>query len=89
MKERGELKCMCPVIPSEYPHVFNMLAKAIMFKGYKVSAIFMVKVFCLLELQFRNMCLVGLASQEENYFPHAILCWGTCASKKNLFGKRS
>lgn len=79
---------MCPVIPSDYPDVFNILAKVRMFKGYQVSAIFMVEVLCLLELQSRNVCLVPLASQEKKCFLHAILCWGACTSKK-LFAKCS
>lgn len=52
------------VIPQEHPVMFfNILAKTRVFKGCKVSAIFLVEVFCLLEPQ--GMCLVVLASREE------------------------
>lgn len=82
MKESGGT----PLIPSEYPDVFNILAKARMFKGYKVSAVFMVEVFRLLELQHRNVCLVGLASQEKNasYMPSSA---GELMLPKNCFAR--
>lgn len=87
MEEGMGLKWMCPVTPPQYPHgfnIFNILAKARMFQGYKVSVIFMVEVFCLIKLQSRNVWLVGLASQGKKM----LLTWhhvlGACTSKKPL-----
>lgn len=82
---------MCPVIPPQYPDVFrifNVLAKARMLQGYKVSAIIMVEVFCLIKLQSRNVWLLGLASQGKKCFPHDIMCW-ELVLPKNLLAKCS
>jgi len=73
---------MCPVVPSKYPDVFNMLAKARMFKGCKVSAAFMVEVFCLLDLQSRIVYLVGLQIKKK-MLPTCHLVLGSLYFQKN------
>lgn len=63
---------------------FNILAKARVLKGCKVSAKLLVEVFCLLEPQSSSVYVWLVLHLEKKCFPHAILYWEVWAFKKSL-----
>lgn len=52
-----------------------------MLKGYQVSAVFLVEVFCLLEPQSSSVYVWLVLHLEKKCFPHANLYWEVWALK--------